>query len=237
MSRLAKIVSLFHTSPREEGHPISAIPSFGGVRGGLVLLLFLSLVGCRPHGVLSSKQMRSVLYDLHRADAILQAAGYNYGHDEDVAKYYQAVMDKHGVTQAQFDSSLVWYTNNPQLFDKIYPRVVKELEADRDAWQAQHDETQRLIGLELQEKWNREAAAAQQKTVEELLSEYANGLSVLYFLDSISPSLFPDTLPIVVLYLSLSDTMPVQASPQEVDTLPSAPKRIGTIPSRLIPAR
>lgn len=237
MSRLAKIVSLFHTSPQEEGRPISAIPSFGGVRGGLVLLFFLSLVGCRPHGVLSSKQMRSVLYDLHRADAILQAAGYNYGHDEDVAKYYQAVMDKHGVTQAQFDSSLVWYTNNPQLFDKIYPRVVKELEANRDAWQAQHDETQRLIGLELQEKWNREAAAAQQKTVEELLSEYANGLSVLYFLDSISPSLFPDTLPIVVPYLSLSDTMPVQASPQEVDTLPSAPKRIGTIPSRLIPAR
>lgn len=60
------------------------------------LCLVLLFTGCRPHGVLSSKQMRSVLYDLHRTDAILQAAGYNYGHDEDVAKYYQAVMDKHG---------------------------------------------------------------------------------------------------------------------------------------------
>lgn len=203
MTRLVRILSLFCASPRKEGRHISVFPSFGGVRGGLVLLLFLSLVGCRPHGVLSSKQMRSVLYDLHRTDAILQAAGYNYGHDEDVAKYYQAVMDKHGVTQAQFDSSLVWYTNNPQLFDKIYPRVVKELEANRDAWQAQHDETQRLIGLELKDKWNREASSdtVQQKPLDAILYETRYGLSVQYFLDSVRPPLSPDTTQICVPYI------------------------------------
>ncbi len=170
----------------------------------LFVLCLAVLTGCRPRGILSSRQMRSVLYDLHRTDAILQAAGYNYGHDEDVAKYYQAVMDKHGVTQAQFDSSLVWYTNNPQLFDKIYPPVVKELEKDRDAWQAQHDETQRLIGLELQDKWNRKAQAASdslpQKSVEEILYENQYGLPVQYFLDSLRPSLSPDTTQILVPY-------------------------------------
>ena len=74
-------------------------------------LLCIMLCGCRPRGVLSSSEMRSVLHDLHHAEAVLQVAGYNYGHDEAVAKYYQQILDDHGITQAQFDSSLVWYNN------------------------------------------------------------------------------------------------------------------------------
>lgn len=105
----------------------------------LLPMLLLALVGCRPRGVLSSREMRSVLTDLHRAEAVLQVAGYNHGHDEALAKYYQSVLDEHGITQAQFDSSLVWYTNNPQIFDKIYPRVIANLEQERDAWLAEHD--------------------------------------------------------------------------------------------------
>lgn len=88
------------------------------------------MAGCRPKGVLSSREMRDVLYDLHRADGAIQVAGYNYSHDEELAAYYKSVLDKHGITQAQFDSSLVWYTDNPQRFNKIYPKVVARLEAD-----------------------------------------------------------------------------------------------------------
>jgi len=74
--------------------------------------------------------MRNVLYDLHRADGAIQVAGYNYSHDQEVAGYYKNVLDKHGITQAQFDSSLVWYTDNPQIFNKIYPKVIERLEED-----------------------------------------------------------------------------------------------------------
>lgn len=104
----------------------------------VILLLAVLLSSCRPSSVLSSREMRALLIDLHRADAVLQVAGYNYGHDEAVAKYYQSVLDKHGVTQAQFDSSLVWYTDNPQIFDKIYPRVVAELEKEQQAWKERY---------------------------------------------------------------------------------------------------
>ena len=90
------------------------------------------MVGCRPRGVLSNREMRNVLYDLHRADGAIQVAGYNYSHDQEVAGYYKNVLDKHGITQAQFDSSLVWYTDNPQIFNKIYPKVIERLEADYD---------------------------------------------------------------------------------------------------------
>ena len=95
-----------------------------------IACILLTIVGCRPRGVLSNREMRDVLYDLHRADGAIQVAGYNYAHDQEVAGYYKNVLDKHGITQAQFDSSLVWYTDNPQIFNKIYPKVLERLEAD-----------------------------------------------------------------------------------------------------------
>ena len=101
----------------------------------LVLPLFV-LVGCRPRGVLSNQEFRDVLYDLHRADGIIQVAGYNYSHDTEVAGYYKQILDKHGITQAQFDSTLVWYTDNPQIFNKIYPKVIARLDADYEAEKA-----------------------------------------------------------------------------------------------------
>ena len=163
--------------------------------------MLLSLAGCRPRYVLSSKQMRAVLHDLHRADAILQVAGYNYGNDEALAKYYQRVLDKHGITQAQFDSSLVWYTDHPQRFDKIYPRVVASLEEENKQWLALHastaltasdtptipeDTTQMRIAME-------ESAQA----LHELLWQLQHGLRVRYLLGD-SMDIPRDTLPILL---------------------------------------
>ena len=85
----------------------------------IILCVLFAVVGCRPRGVLSNREMRNVLYDLHRVDGALQVAGY-----------YKNVLDKYGITQAQFDSSLVWFTDNPQIFNKIYPKVLERLEAD-----------------------------------------------------------------------------------------------------------
>ena len=96
----------------------------------IILCVLSAVVGCRPRGVLSNQQMRDVLYDLHRVDGAIQVAGYHYGHDQEVAAYYMTVLDKHGITQAQFDSSLVWFTDNPQVFNKIYPKVIARLEED-----------------------------------------------------------------------------------------------------------
>lgn len=97
-----------------------------------VLLAMVLLVGCRPRGVMSQGKMRDVLYDLHRADAVLQLAGYNYGHDEAVAQYYGEVLRKHGVTQAELDSSLVWYTAHPNRFQRVYPRLIARIQEEQE---------------------------------------------------------------------------------------------------------
>ena len=109
-----------------------------------LLSLLLCLTGCRPKGILHSWEMRKVLVDLHKTDALLQINGLYNASTEDKAIYYAQVLEKHGITQAEFDSSLVWYTAHPQLFDKIYPKVLAELKEEEDAFVALHAEALHL---------------------------------------------------------------------------------------------
>lgn len=99
-----------------------------------LVLCTMLFSGCRPKGVLGLREMREVIIDLHKTDAMLQVGGMQYGHKEAKSYYYGMALEKHGITQAQFDSSLVWYTAHPQLFDKIYPKVLSKLEEEEAAF-------------------------------------------------------------------------------------------------------
>ena len=142
----------------------------------IILCVLLAVVGCRPRGVLSNKEMRDVLYDLHRVDGALQVAGYNYGHNQELAAYYKTVLDEHGVTQAEFDSSLVWFTDNPQIFNKIYPKVIARLQEDVDYQEQLREE--RLEKRRTKKKGEVQQDLEEmtpQKSIEEVLKEYVYG--------------------------------------------------------------
>lgn len=114
--------------------------------------------------------MREVLYDLHRTDAAIQVAGYNYGHNETLGKYYYTTLQKHGITQEQFDSSLVWYTDNPNRFRTIYPRVISRLEADLQQVRAEN--------MTLEER--RKTLSASQLTLEQIMRQTLFGIDLNY---------------------------------------------------------
>lgn len=137
------------------------------------MVLLCIVVGCRPHDVLSNREMRNVLYDLHRADGAIQVAGYNYSHDQEVVGYYKNVLDRHGITQEQFDSSLVWYTDNPQIFNKIYPKVIERLEADFEV-EKQIREANREKKL-IKKDASDASPKRQLRDIEELKKEMQNG--------------------------------------------------------------
>ena len=141
-----------------------------------VLLACVAMMGCRPRGVLSNREMRDVLYDLHRVDGALQVAGYSYGHSQEVAGYYKNVLDEHGITQAQFDSSLVWYTDNPQIFNKIYPKVIERLEEDYEREkQLREANRDKRLSKNKQPKLDIEVARKQIREKQDLLQTgYAN---------------------------------------------------------------
>lgn len=99
----------------------------------LVLLAVVALLGAckpgRPSGILSPGEMGDVLYDYHLAIGLAQTEG-----NGDAAKelaYKDAVLRKHGVGQAEFDSSMVYYMRHADQLHSIYADLSDRL--DREA--------------------------------------------------------------------------------------------------------
>ena len=46
--------------------------------------------------------------------------------------YIESVYRKHGITQADFDTSMVWYARHPDALTKVYEKVNQRLKAERD---------------------------------------------------------------------------------------------------------
>ena len=98
-----------------------------------IFLLVICMTACqvkRPEIVISDADMEDILYDYH----IAKAMGENISYDENYKRvlYIESVFKKHGVTQAQFDSSMVWFARYPEVLTKIYEKVNVRLRAERD---------------------------------------------------------------------------------------------------------
>jgi hypothetical protein len=83
----------------------------------------------RPDDILSRSEMKSFLTDLHLLEGVF-LSDVTISEDDKIL-YYQALFQKHGISKAQFDSSLVYYTRNPKVFERIYTGVNKNLEGLR----------------------------------------------------------------------------------------------------------
>lgn len=98
-----------------------------------VLLLTCYLAACqvkRPDHVLQDDLMEEVLYDYHIAKAMGEEVPYNENYKR--VLYIESVFKKHGITQADFDSSMVWFARNPEVLAKIYEKVNLRLKVERD---------------------------------------------------------------------------------------------------------
>lgn len=99
----------------------------------LTLTCFV-LMGCkpkRPKGILSESKMEKVMVDYHLAQGMAEAA--ESGDVEATRyKYIQAVFRKHNITEAAFDSSLVYYFENSEKFLEIYKNVSLKVQAQAE---------------------------------------------------------------------------------------------------------
>ena len=99
----------------------------------LTLACFV-LMGCkpkRPKGILSESKMEKVMVDYHLAQGMAEAA--ESGDVEATRyKYIQAVFRKHNITEAVFDSSLVYYFENSEKFLEIYKNVSLKVQAQAE---------------------------------------------------------------------------------------------------------
>lgn len=120
----------------------------------LLVLAVVGLLGCKPgtpSQYIQPADMEDILYDYHLGQAAAQL--------EDGVSYDQrnfnrtvnmaAVLKKHGVTQAEFDSSLVFYYTHAERFHKMYQRVADRLSNEALKLGASEGEVERYatVGL------------------------------------------------------------------------------------------
>lgn len=97
------------------------------------LTLAVIFTGCkpkRPSGILPESKMEDVMVDYHLAQGMAELA------DNDVEaaryRYIQAVFRKHHITEAVFDSSLVYYFEHSETFNDIYKNVSQRVQAQAE---------------------------------------------------------------------------------------------------------
>ncbi|MBQ6751274.1 MAG: DUF4296 domain-containing protein [Bacteroidaceae bacterium] len=102
----------------------------------LLLLLTFSIIACdnHPDNILSHKKMEDVLYDYHLMQGLIDQLPMEE-RKEKTQDYVNAVFEKHGITEAQFDSSIVYYNRNTRELYKIYSNLKKRYTAENEELQ------------------------------------------------------------------------------------------------------
>lgn len=94
-----------------------------------ILAIFASSCGHKHEksgDVLSEEKMRSVMIDLYLFDGGACMKQIPVG-DTTRVPYYTAILKKHGITLAQYDSSMVWYGKHVSILQKIHQQVLDSL--------------------------------------------------------------------------------------------------------------
>jgi len=105
------------------------------------------MVSCKPktpRQFIQPDEMENILVDYHLAMSMAEDTperGYNKQY------YLESVLQKHGVTRADFDSSLVYYYTRSDRFDAMYKRVADRLEEKALALGATEGEIGRYSSL------------------------------------------------------------------------------------------
>jgi hypothetical protein len=89
------------------------------------MMMVVSIFSCqnRPKEVLNRKQMERVLYDVYVAEATMENDYQNFDTPEKKEAYINRVFQKHHITEAQWETSLSWYSDRIDLFLKINDSV------------------------------------------------------------------------------------------------------------------
>lgn len=104
-------------------------------RWAIVMFFLLTMVACKPtvpSDYIQPDDMEDILYDYHVAQAMGRESNPQQDAYEENA-YFMAVLKKHEVSKADFDSSLVYYYTHAERLKKIYARVSERLDNEANA--------------------------------------------------------------------------------------------------------
>lgn len=96
----------------------------------IIPIAVMALCGCNrvPDGVIQPEPMAQLMADMRVADAVVSVNSSDYRGPATREALRMAVFNRHGVTEAQFDSSLVWYGRNIGKYQEVNDRTIDILE-------------------------------------------------------------------------------------------------------------
>jgi hypothetical protein len=99
--------------------------------------------------IIPPKKFVNVLVDVHIADGIaVENMSQSKGQLLDSASLYGSVFKKYGVTRTMFDSTMSFYSEHPDDFQKVYNKVtakLKRMEDELNAEQIRESEKKREV--------------------------------------------------------------------------------------------
>ena len=101
------------------------------------------LASCKPQvpsQYIQPDDMEDLIYDYHIAQGIAAQQMGNSDYNRRLA--IELVLKEHGITQADFDSSLVYYYTRADRFQEIYKNVQSRLNAEAEKYGAAVNELQ-----------------------------------------------------------------------------------------------
>jgi hypothetical protein len=98
---------------------------------GVIIVFLLIVLSCSrtgKHGRIPENQLVKILADIHLADAISFSNKYrDLYRNNDSAYYFEQLLSRYDVRRSQFDSTIAWYSGNPELYDLLYSKVLDRL--------------------------------------------------------------------------------------------------------------
>ena len=94
----------------------------------ILIISLLGIVSCKPgipRKYLQPNKMADIMYDYHIAEALQSV--HPAGDTMAVRAYHAYILKKYKVSQADFDSSLVYYTRHTKLLEDVYDKIAERL--------------------------------------------------------------------------------------------------------------
>lgn len=91
-----------------------------------IIIVLVAVCSCKrtPGYVIKTDEMSALLADMHMAEAVVESDYGHYSTDSSRMALKQAVLESHGVTAEQFDTSLVWYGHNIDRYLEAYDGAI-----------------------------------------------------------------------------------------------------------------
>lgn len=96
----------------------------------ILISLLITIEGCskKPNHLISEKRMAAVIADMTLAEAYSNRPERSLLTDSAKRVLRESILKEHGVSNAEFDSTLMWYGRHMDKYSELYKKVDSQLE-------------------------------------------------------------------------------------------------------------